>query len=198
VSAAAEAKIKGLAFREFVRWYNTEHGPHVLQESAGTLPVELRAQLDLSRPDFGILAGSWYPVLMATSFLEAITRGLATDARTRVLREVTDNALGNMLSGVYRSLFEKLVTPERHARYAQNIFRTFYNTGTVVGRVLEPGRAEQTVSDWTGHHPLLCELSVLSLATFHRAMKLSNVNVTRTSCIATGAPSCHFVIRWDP
>jgi len=131
-------KIKGLAFREFVRWYNTEHGPSVLQASAQALPNDLRAQLDVSRADFGILAGSWYPVVMATTFLEAISRGLSPEQRMEVLRGATDQALGNMLTGVYRSLFEKLVTPERHARYAQNIFRTFYNTGTVVGEVRGP------------------------------------------------------------
>lgn len=191
-------KIKGLAFREFVRWYNTEHGPSVLQASAQALPNDLRAQLDVSRADFGILAGSWYPVVMATTFLEAISRGLSPEQRMEVLRGATDQALGNMLTGVYRSLFEKLVTPERHARYAQNIFRTFYNTGTVVGEVLEPGRAEQAVSDWAGHHPILCELSVLSLTAFHRSMKLENVRVTRLSCILGGAPSCRFSIRWDP
>jgi len=148
-----------------------------------SLPAELRAHLDPERESFGILASTWYPAAMVGVMLETITVGLDHDDRAALLRDGVHHAIGSTLTGVYRVLFETLVTPERHAKYAQKIWNQYYNTGTVVGAMRDEHHSEQTVTDWAGHHPLLCELSLSSLTVFHEHMGCTNVRVRRTSCV---------------
>lgn len=206
--------MKGLAFREFVAWYGRTRGEEAMLRAFESMaPALERAGLARDRECFGILPGSWYPVSIATGLLQRITLGHGIEERNAVLRDGARHTLEVTLRGVYRVLFRKLMTPERHARYTQNVWSNFYNTGTVTGRVLEDGRAEQVVVDWAGHHPLLCELSIWSLTTMYEMMELANVRVRRTSCAhapgATGRapafgaddaepPACRYLITWDP
>jgi hypothetical protein len=175
--------IKGIVFREFVRWYEQSHGREPALRAYESLPPELRRHLDPERDTFGLLPGSWYPIGIVTGMLESITWGVGPEERTAMLRTGVEHAVGVTLTGVYRVLFRTLVTPERHAKYAQKIWDNYYNTGTVTGRILGPGRADQLVSDWNGHHPLLCELSIFSLTAFHAHMGCRNVKVGRSSCV---------------
>lgn len=162
-----------------------------------SLRDDLRAQLDPERECFGLLAGSWYPIAIVTGLLEHITWGLGPEQRTALLRGGITHALDVTLTGVYRVLFNTLVTPERHAKYAQKIWSNYYNTGTVEGRILGPGRADQRVKDWNGHHLLLCEMSIWSLTLFHERMGCKDVKVSRTSCMLD-SPECRFLISWTP
>jgi hypothetical protein len=175
--------IKGLVFKEFVKWYESTRGRERTLDAYGSLPAELKRHLDPEREAFGILASSWYPVDIVSGLLEAITFGLAPDDRATMLRSGVHHAIGVTLTGVYKVLFQTLVTPERHAKYAQKIWNQYYNTGTVVGEMLDAHRATQIVTDWSGHHPLLCELSLSSLTVFHEHMGCKNVRVRRTSCV---------------
>jgi hypothetical protein len=218
--------IKGLVFKEFVKWYEDSRGREASLQAYRSLPAELRAHLDPERDTFGILASSWYPVHIVSGLLESITLGLAPEERSALLRDGVHHAIGVTLTGVYKVLFQTLVTPERHAKYAQKIWNQYYNTGTVVGALLDPNRATQVITDWSGHHPLLCELSISSLTVFHEHMGCRNVRVRRTSCVLDARLSarharrssstklkavrpaevvvelhveaCRFLIQWDP
>lgn len=149
----------------------------------GSLSPELKTHLDPDREGFGVLAGSWYPTPVVTGLLEAVTWGLAPDQRAALFRAGVQHSVGVTLTGVYRVLFRTLVTPERHAKYAQKIWDNYYNSGSVAGRMLGETRSEQWVTDWPGHHPLLCELSIWSLTVFHEHMGCKNVKVRRSSCV---------------
>lgn len=196
IADVPDPRVKGIAFREFVRWYERTYGRDATLKAWRAVPDALRAELDPERDAFGLLASTWYPIGVATSLLEAITWGLALEERSALLRGGVAHALDVTISGVYKVLFDRLFTPERHAKYAQKIWSNFYNTGEVVGRIVGPGRAEQLVRDWNGHHPLLCELSLWSLTTFHERMGCKNVKVSRSSCVRD-SPECRFVITWS-
>ena len=175
--------IKGLVFREFARWYELTYGREQTMRAFLALPDDLRGHLDPDRDAFGLIASTWYPAAVASALLSEVTLGLQNEARADLLKQGVKYALGVTLTGVYRVLFETLVTPERHARYAQKIWNQYYNTGKVEGEMLGPNRSTQVVTEWGGHHPLLCELSLSSLAVFHEAMGCKNVRVRRTSCV---------------
>jgi len=180
---AKTPSIKGLVFREFVRWYEQTRGRDATLRAYSSLSEPLRAHLDPGRECFGILAGSWYPVDIVGGMLESITWGLTLEQRSALLRSGVAHSVGVTLTGVYKVLFRTLVTPERHAKYAQKIWDNYYNTGTVRGRMLAENRSEQWVTDWSGHHPLLCELSIWSLTVFHEHMGCTNVKVSRSACV---------------
>ena len=162
-----------------------------------SLPIELQPLINPDIDHYGLLAGSWYPTALAVGLLEHVTWGLHPEQRAAMLRGGVEHAVGVTLTGVYRVLFNTLMTPERHAKYAQKIWDNYYNTGKVVGEIVGPGRAEQHVTEWTGHHLILCELSIWSLTTFHQHMGCKNVKVLRNACILSGHPECRFLINWD-
>lgn len=186
---AKTPSIKGLVFREFVRWYEETRGREATMRAYASLGEHLRTHLDPDRDCFGILAGSWYPVDIVGGMLESITWGLTLEQRSALLRSGVNHSVGVTLTGVYKVLFKTLVTPERHAKYAQKIWDNYYNTGTVRGRMLAENRSEQWVIDWSGHHPLLCELSIWSLTVFHEHMGCTNVKVSRSACVLDSQPS---------
>ncbi len=189
--------IKGIAFREFIGWYELTRWREAMLRAIEALPLDLRFMIQPDLPHSGLLPGSWYPTALAAKLLENVTWGLDLEQRAALLREGVELAVGVTLTGVYRVLFNTLMNPERHAKYAQKIWDNYYNTGKVVGTLIAPGRAEQGVTDWSGHHPLLCELSIWSLTTFHKHMKCKNVKVSRSACILTGHDECRFHINWD-
>ena len=195
VTPAKVPSIKGLVFREFVRWYEATRGREAALRARDALPLELRAHLDPDRDSFGLLAGSWYPTSIAGGMLESITWGLGPLERSAMLREGIEHAVGTTLTGVYRVLFKTLVTPERHAKYAQKIWDNYYNTGIVQGAMLAENRSEQWVKDWSGHHPLLCELSIWSLTVFHQHMGCKNVKVSRSRCVLDATRSMRGGVR---
>ncbi len=195
VTPAKVPAIKGLVLREFIRWYEATRGREVALRARDALPLELRAHLDPERELFGLLAGSWYPASVASGLLESITSGLGPLQRTAMLREGIEHAVGTTLTGVYRVLFKTLVTPERHAKYAQKIWDNYYNTGIVQGAMLADNRSEQWVKDWPGHHPVLCELSIWSLTVFHQHMGCTNVKVNRSRCVLDGQHSTRGGVR---
>ncbi len=178
-----------------MKWYDDTRGRELTLRAYQSLPPELRAHLDPERECFGILASTWYPVHIVSGLLESITLGLAPEERSTLLRNGVHHAIGVTLTGVYKVLFQTLVTPERHAKYAQKIWNQYFNTGTVVGAMLDANRSEQIITDWPGHHPLLCELSISSLTVFHEHMGCTNVRVRRTSCVLDARMSARHARR---
>ncbi|MDB4943988.1 MAG: hypothetical protein JWP97_3522 [Labilithrix sp.] len=187
--------IKGLVFREFVRWYEQSHGRDAAMRAYTALPDDLRFHLQPDLEAFGLVASTWYPCELAGAMLQEVTLGVPPLRRAEMLRSGVQHALGVTLTGVYKMLFDTLITPERHAKYAQKIWSQYYNTGVVTGAMEGEMRSSQLVTDWTGHHPMLCELSISSLAVFHEAMGCKNVRVRRTSCVLDAALSARHAER---
>ena len=66
--------IKGIAFRELLRWYREQRNPADLRVAIMRLPAGQRELFDMEHPYYGILSSTWYPAEMVTDVPEAFAR----------------------------------------------------------------------------------------------------------------------------
>lgn len=190
-------KIKGAAFREFVLWYERTHDAERLQRAIAGVPEDRRADLRPDRPGLGILASSWYPVELAHVLLDAVMEGRTEAECTEIVRDGTRAIVDTMLWGVYRFLFERVSTPSRYARHIHRLWHQLHSSGERRMEMLSGQEADSVIERWPGHHPLLCEITIYTMANVFGAMRCRDVQVIRTACVSQGDAHCRARLTWD-
>lgn len=194
----AQPRIKGAGIRPFLVWYASRHGAARLLAAASAIPSEHRAGLDLEDPCLGVLASSWYPASSIHALLDNLVAGMPADQHQELAREGARAIIDSTLKGVYRLLFQTMMTPERYARNAQALFARFYDTGTMVKTPLAPVGHLSRVRDWSSHHPMLCQFIGHTAEYVYAALGCRDVRVRRTACVGLGDEECRFEITWTP
>jgi len=192
----AEARIKGAAIREFVRWYVERLGPARFAIARARMPAWIGAHFDLDSALLGVVSSVWYPAPAVFALLDALLDDVAPDDRAALAREGARAVLGVTLSGIYASVFRLIMTPERYVRHCQRLWERFYDTGTMTKDALSPRHHRTTIRDWGAHHPFICELHTWSSEHIYTAMGCRGAVVQRIECVATGGDACRFDIRW--
>jgi hypothetical protein len=195
-ASPAEARIKGAAVREFLRWYLEKLGPAAFAAARSKMPASLRTHFDLDGELLGVVSSVWYPAPAVHALLDVLLAGVSASERTRLAREGARAVLRVTLSGIYAGVFRLMMTPDRYARYSQRLWERFYDTGTMTKEVLSPRHHRTVISDWGAHHPFICELHTWSSEHIYTAMGCRNAVVERLGCVAEGADACSFDIRW--
>jgi hypothetical protein len=188
--------IKGAAFREFLRWFESTRGVDALREAANRLSPSERGLLMPERPVLGVLVSTWYPARTVHRLLDELSAGLSAGQRNELARDGARAVIEATLSGIYRTLFELLATPERYARFAGRLWSAYYDAGsfTVVNRATH--EAECTIAHWPTHHPLICDLNWYAARYIYEAMGCRGVQVARERCVSAGDRDCFFRTRW--
>ncbi len=191
-------RIKGAAFREFVGWYEEELGRERLLALLREVPDDVRRALELdpARESLGILSSRWYAADAIHALLDAVLAGIDPDHRRDSIGRAADAVMLRTLRGVYRILFEWLATPDRYARFADRLWRSYYDCGEM--RVVQetPERALCTIHGWHSHSARLCDMNAAAAASIYRAMGCADVTTHRTACVDQGASECRFVTTW--
>jgi hypothetical protein len=195
--STAAARIKGAGIVHFVRWYAGRFGQDRLRRTAGRIPEQHLAAFDLDDPALGVLASSWYPAAAIHALLDGFVADHPSDLPV-LAREGARATIDATLKGVYRWLFETMMTPERYGRNAQKLFSRYYEPGTMTKQPLGDAGHLSIVRDWPGHHPLLCDMLVHTAEYVYAALGCRDVRSPRTACVAQGAPECRFEITWNP
>jgi hypothetical protein len=194
---ASAARIKGAAFREFLRFYVDTQGTAQLRARAAAVPAALRSALDLDAPVLGVVASSWYPAPLVHALLDELTRGMNEGETLELAAAGSRAVMSATLRGLYRVLFQWMATPERYARYAPKLWDLYYDTGNMqVLAQTDALGAVATVRDWAAHHPFICELNRGASVAIYSAMGCSRVECDRTACVTRGQPECRFDTRW--
>lgn len=189
------AHIKGAAVLPLLDWYERRFGSARLAAlvrglGAGT-PFEPR------EPQFGVLASAWYEAGPIHALLEAMFADLAPEERPSFAREGGRAIIEATLTGVYRWLFQAMMTPERYARNAQRLFGRFYDGGVLQKEILGPRHQRTHVTAWRAHHRIICDFFAASNEYTYSAMGCRGVVVVRTACIDDGAAECTFETTWE-
>lgn len=199
-SGGEPGRIKGAAFREFVAFYEQELGRARLLALVERIPSAQRQALDLAadRESLGILSSRWYEAASIHALLDAILAGLDPDHRRESIHRAADAVMQGTLRGVYRVLFEWLATPDRYARFADRLWRSYYDSGDMHVVQETPERAVCTIRAWASHSAQLCDMNAAAAGSIYRAMGCTDVVVARSHCVAQGASECRFVTTWSP
>jgi hypothetical protein len=194
----SRATVKGVALREFLRWYVERESPERLREIYARLPLHARDTFDPDRELFGVLVASWYSEADVHALFDAVTEGLSSQAIARLAEESTETIMSRVLTGLYGRLFSIMATPKRYARYSPRLWGSFFRTGEFEVELREDGHAVCDISNWTAHHRIMCDINFTAARCIFEAMGCENVSVSRTQCVSRGDPRCRFVMRWKP
>ncbi|HEY1691594.1 MAG TPA: hypothetical protein VGG39_05515 [Polyangiaceae bacterium] len=193
---ATEPLIKGAAIREFLLWHDRKFGHDETRALLTGVPPALLATIEPSQPALGILGASWYPTTLTHPMLDRLAARVGNEARD-VARDANRDVVPRMIRGVYRVLFRAVASPELYARHVPRLWRRLHTTGdrTVVLRA--PGEAHSTTRDWPGHHPVLCWMTIYTMAYVFEAMGYRQWSVERLACVGHGARACETLLRFE-
>ena len=192
-----EPMIKGAIMRDCVVWYGERYGSDALKQAAERLPDDVRAMLDIESPTFHLLGSLWYPARLVHAFLEALARDRSATEMNRLLYDATRGLVkGGARQSVYRFFLERLVTPEIYAVCVPRFWRQLHSTGDRQVKIARRGYAESIVTNWPGHHPLLCTLTIETMSAVFETMGCKSVTWDRVACVSNGARECKTLLSW--
>ena len=183
--------------RQFLRWYVAKYGRGRLTEHLARLPDGRASEIDLDQPNFGIVSSGWYPASTFHALVDEMLEQYSPEQRQSFAREAAKATIDATVKGVYRFLFEAIMTPDRYAKRAQQVFDRFYDAGTITKQVVARNVHLTRVVGWTSHHPVLCDVMLYTSEYVYGLLGCRNVTVKRLGCISRGDASCSYEIRWD-
>lgn len=196
-SRHGEGRIKGAAFREFLRWLESDFGKERVVAVARALPEETLGVLDPEGEALGVLSASWYPAAAVHALLDGLVGDLDAAERDRIAGEGARAVMRTTLRGVYKLLFDWMATPKRYAKFSGKLWGSYYDSGEFDVAMPDATTAVCTIRDWRGHHGFICDLNREAAAAIYEAMGCRDVRVQRVECVDRGDPHCRFVTRWS-
>lgn len=165
--------------------------------AAQQIPVEERGGFDPTSTTLGVIPTVWYPTAAVGRVLDNVAATMTVAERTRMVRESTEASVAKSMRGIFKLAFQLLVTPDRYAKHIQRFWNQLHDTGIRTVEVVGPGEAVSLIEDWRGHHPLLCEATMETMAAVFRRMGLEDVEVMRVECVSTNDARCKAILRWS-
>jgi hypothetical protein len=197
-STPAGSRTKGAAFKAFSEYLERELGQETNRANYHRLPAELRSWLEPDKPAWGIVVSTWYPSELLSSLLALTLDPLPEAERARLLREGTRYSAEQMFRGVYRTIFQLAMTPERCAKNIQLLWRSHNDTGDVTWTIESPGRMVTALRSWPGHDRYRCEINRLSEISLLEMLGQKGVESRRIACIDHGDDRCSSLVTWRP
>jgi hypothetical protein len=162
-----------------------------------TLPDEVRDEL--GRSHSMVLAFRWYSARAIHSLMDAILKGHSVSEREHLAREGARVVISRTLKGLYRAIFQTLVSPDRYLRNTNRVWKAFHDTGRVEGRAVGPGHHRTVLYEWYGHHPFIEQLNTFAAKLIYEALGCESVRV-ETGQVEDehGRPAYTLDVFWSP
>jgi hypothetical protein len=126
-----------------------------------------------------------------------MTHDLSLAEQNALARDSSRALMEATLKGLYRFLFEQLVSPERFAALAPRVWRTYFDSGERRTVVVSKARHDCNVRDWQGHHRFLCLVQMHATTYVYEAAGCRGVATVRVSCVSDGAAECAWTTTWS-
>lgn len=161
---------------------------------AGIEPSIL-APLRLDAPALGVLASTWYPSSLVHALLDGVCEGRDDEGRA-IARDASAKVVPLMIRGIYAVLFRAVGSPTLYRLNVDRQWRRLHSSGKRDIRIVGPNECVSTVTDWAGHHPMLCWVTIYTMAHVFHAMGYEHVKVERVECVSHGGTRCATVLRY--
>ena len=188
----SKGRVKGAIIREFFSWYEQEVGTAAFAQRFDGID----GPIDSTQKGCGLLPSKWYDFSVIHRYLDAMERAHSRDELQAIVSNGARASLTATLSTFHQGLILRIASPPLHARFAQVLWATHYNTGEVTSEHVS--ETEQLVSyrNWNSHHPVLCAMTGEADNVIFPMMGLKNVTVIPVSCVTSGASSCAHRVTW--
>lgn len=193
-----EPRMKGATIRELFEWYESRYGVENVRRIVARIQEDdLRALVDPDQPHVKLLPSSWYPARLVHTLLDAIVEESGEAEVRRIARDGARAFANGKLRGVYRFVLAKVVTPEMYSAMIQRMWRFIHDTGDRRFDIEGPGEAVSVVSNWAGHHRVLCLVTIETMCALLESMGKKDVRHERLSCVSDGATECVTRVTWQ-
>jgi hypothetical protein len=193
----SDPRIKGAGIQPFIAWYAGTWGQDRLEAVAARIPEAHRVHFHFDRPSLGVLPSVWYPAPPVHAFLDGLAAAHTAAEQETIVRDGARAIIDATLTGVYRWLFERMMTPDRYAANAQKLFSRYYEPGVMTKVSLGTTGHLTVIEGWGAHHPTLCAFTLHTAVYVYGALGCRDFAVRRTACVGQGASDCRFEMTWS-
>jgi hypothetical protein len=143
-----------------------------------------------------VLASRWYRAEVVHALLDILARGKTDLDLQKLATEASASIMQKTISGIYKSIFALVVTPDRYVKHIDKVWQLHYDNGLPVIEPIGPKSHRVTYHDWRSHHPLICRLNMAAGTPIYEAMGCKDVVSRRVGCVSDGAPRCENIMTW--
>ncbi len=180
-----EPRMSGAIVLEIIRAYEKSVGKRVFRAALHSQPEQTRQAFEKLKRDL------WIPMRMVDELHRAVAERAGRDSY-ELQAEAVREGLGRIISKLWRPLF-RLTTDSAIVMRTPLFFTQSYDCGELSAEVVQPGRAEVTLSEF----PEISDLQINGLAVgIETVLKLAgrkNVRVDRER----GADGAFFLVTWQ-
>ena len=152
------AKAKGAIVRPMVEWFAGACGEAELPDIAAALPADVRDEIAVDAPAFGILHAGWYTEALASAVAEAIVkRAMLKYSDAFVMKALGAHIVDRTLGRFSRAAVEWMATPATIAASAPIFWRMYHNTGAVQASV-DGSSLTARCHEWAEHGQTWCRV----------------------------------------
>jgi hypothetical protein len=193
--SSGKGNVRGAPIIEWLRWQSSRFGPETAAAALRHVPEALRGCFDGTLPFLGVDPQRWYPAESFHALLDVVVKPLDRAVRDGFVDEAARMTMEGMMKRSMASFAASLNSAERFTRIANALFRLMHDTGRVQIVLRGPRQHESTVTDWKGHHPVVCRFTIMCQAPIYERMGCTEL-VIRHLCVGNGAPACGCVTTW--
>ena len=189
--------IRGTALGPIAAWLAQAGGEAALREVYDRLPEEARTGLRPGVHNLGIDPRTWYACAAAPPMMIEAERHHAPDNRDAYLRLLAERIMRDGINVFHRALFKLFVSPRIAVENIATAWERYYNEGRCVAEMETDNTCHAVMSNWRGHHPVLCESTAYCGVPILRLAGAREVTVKRVSCVADGGADCRWHLNWQ-
>lgn len=184
------AMVKGTAIQARMDYLRSRFGPDGLAKVLDSLAPEHRSLV--TKP---ILVSNWYPMELSDEIMGAAEEHLGKGDGS-LCRDIGVLSCKVGLQTVYKAFSRPDDPSSAVTRLTGLLWKSYYDTGEMVGRVRGPDSAEILISGIQLRKPWLCHLLVGFIATILEEWGGSHSRASHPECMARGDSRCLFLVEW--
>src|SRR5882672_9793554 len=152
---SGKGSVRGAGIIEWLRWQSGRFGPEAAVAALRHVPSPKSDCFDATKPYLGVDPQKWYPADSFHALLDVVITPLPPDVLEAFVNEAARQTMQGLMARSVSSLASAWNATERYTRVTNALLRLMHDTGRVqiVARV--PRQHESTISDWSGHHPVV-------------------------------------------
>jgi hypothetical protein len=198
VAAPADrGQIRGSALRQVLIWLQERLGERRLAEVARRANERSQPIFTVGRPGLGLRASGWYPAAPVHRLCDEIVGEMDREKARRLAQTAAVAAVSLTFTTFHGLLLRNFVTPALHRRFAQRLWRHYFDHGQVEVELSSSCSVLIRIRDWRAHHPFICDITSAADIPIYRGMGLRDVRIEPRECIADGAPLCAHDVVWS-
>lgn len=192
----AVGNLRGSAVSGGLHHFADRYGKAAIHEIYARQPANARVWMNPHAPMLGLLPTRLYPYPIIGQLLRTMAQVVHASDEDSFLRTLTNAAIDNTMSTVNRLALRWLVSPERYAARAQDVWDLYHDSGRVT--VLPSSKNEfiLQIDDWPNHDVTVCKVCVEGRRRILELIGVRPIEARRSKCRQWGDSTCVQYLRW--